>query len=263
MTHKHTFLPLTICTAVFLLLMAACTPGPATGETPIVDLAGTEWVLAQHGPADAPRSPITGHAPTLNFETDNLGGNASCNQYGGDYRIDGDRLIIGEIFQTVMACMDTAVMDQESAYRADLGLVHSFTRDGDHLVLFYEGGELRFNRQYPPKDESLEGTPWQLTAFANGGVVHSLIEGSEVTAMFQEGQIRGNASCNQYFAAYRLDGDRLEVGDIGATKMGCEALIMKQEQTFMNALRTAQSYEINGRRLTLLHPGGALIFIAG
>jgi heat shock protein HslJ len=67
----------------------------AAGELPLV---GVAWRLASYGGGT---SPLDGTQISLAFRTDGtLGGIAGCNEYLADYRIDGDRLVIGAIART-------------------------------------------------------------------------------------------------------------------------------------------------------------------
>jgi heat shock protein HslJ len=256
----------TLFAGLILLLTAACAPAAgmtATPETqptpePPTQLEGTEWVLVRYGPTAAPVEPLADNAPTLSFDNGNLGGNTGCNHYGGDYRIEGDRLIIDELFQTLIGCPEP-VMAQEEAYLDALRAADTFTLTGDSLTLFYEGGELFFARHQPPADETLERTEWQLTTFVSGETARSLLAGTEITAIFQGGTVNGNAGCNDYHAAYVLAGNELAIGDTAATRIYCDG-IMDQENEFLRTLRSVQSFEIDGRQLSLHHGDGSLIF---
>jgi heat shock protein HslJ len=131
-----------------LLLTVACTPGGSV--TPTVEmlpaqLEGTEWVLVRYGPAAAPVEPLVDNPPTLSFDNGSLGGTTGCNSYGGDFRVEGDQLIVGDIFQTLIACPEP-IMQQEEAYLGALRTVETFTLVDERLTLYHEGGELHFVR---------------------------------------------------------------------------------------------------------------------
>ncbi len=66
-----------------------------------------------------------------------------------------------------------------------------------------------------------------------------------------QGQVSGNASCNNFFGSYvLLAGNRIRfVGNIGATMMACPA--MDIEATLLEALGKIDNYSIDGDRLSL------------
>ena len=127
--------------ALAALILAACTPaGQAAG------LAGTEWALTRlNGQA-----PLPGAALDLAFQADGkVAGSGGCNQSGGDYQTDGDKLSITNLASTMRACADPALNEQEAAYFAALAAVEQFKLDGDHLSLLDAQGSaiLEFARQ--------------------------------------------------------------------------------------------------------------------
>jgi len=113
----------------------------------------------------------------------------------------------------------------------------------------------------------LEGVPWRLDTYLDSkGNRMSLIPGSEITAEFKDGQVSGEAGCNNFFAAYLVDGDRLGISSISFTEMFCiePSGIMQQEETYLKALNDAASYLVNDRRLQIIDLEGQtrLIFTA-
>jgi heat shock protein HslJ len=71
-----------------------------------------------------------------------LTGNGGCNDYNGTYKTDGDKITIGPIATTRMAC-EQAVMDQETAYLAALGNSTTFTLGKNTLELRDANGALQ------------------------------------------------------------------------------------------------------------------------
>ena len=113
---------------VVLVLVAGC----AVARASAVDLNGTSWTLTRLG--DASLVPDT--EVTLHFEDGALGGNASCNAYGGSFTLDGAQIAMSEIFSTMMYCYPEEVMEQEMAYLAALCAATTFQVEGDALSLF-------------------------------------------------------------------------------------------------------------------------------
>ena len=98
------------------------------------DLKGTAWSLVEINGQPI----LDGSTPTLIFEADEIGGNGSCNVFGGDYEASNGKLTIGQVFSTLMYCED--VMDQESAYLATLQEAHGYQiKDGNLQILNADG----------------------------------------------------------------------------------------------------------------------------
>jgi len=60
----------------------------------------------------------------------------------------------------------------------------------------------------------------------------------------QDGTVVGSASCNQYSGPFRIDGDRITIGDLASTMMLCEGEVGAQETVFLGALRAGQTWRI-------------------
>jgi heat shock protein HslJ len=149
---------------ILALILAACAPsgeapGTGNGPTPAVtptgpaatptgppgagnSLANTAWVLVSYGAPGAETPVVAGSTVTLEFEAgDQAGGSAGCNSYGGHYRVDGDAISFSEMVQTLMACEDEQVMEQEAQYLAALETASQFELSGDSLAITYDGGQ--------------------------------------------------------------------------------------------------------------------------
>ena len=105
----------------------------------------------------------------------------------------------------------------------------------------------------PSEVAVLEGTGW--VAESIGG--EPVGEGFESTLFFEaEDRVTGSAGCNGYFASWGADGDGIVFGHIGATMMMCPDEQMAQEQSFMEALNTAERFELRDAKL-LIYSSGA------
>jgi uncharacterized lipoprotein YbaY len=115
---------------------------------------------------------------------------------------------------------------------------------------------------YSVTEQSLAGTSWQVIAYNNGKeAVVSVILDTEITADFgADGQVTGNASCNNYFGAYETDGNNISIGPIGVSAMACSDPegIMEQESQYLAALESADTYKIEGINMEMRTAEGAL-----
>jgi heat shock protein HslJ len=98
------------------------------------------------------------------------------------------------------------------------------------------------------QDVELVGTSWLLESLAGGAVLADV----RTTVTFEpEGRIGGQGGCNSYFASVQLDGERISVGPIGATRMACPPAIMEQEMRYFALLGEARRLERDGATLVI------------
>lgn len=90
-----------------LLGLSACQTSP-TLDTPNIVLEGTWYIEAVQGKAVIDYSP----AQLIFAQDGKLSGNNSCNQFFGQYQLNGQQLKLLPAGNTMKACVD-ALMDQE------------------------------------------------------------------------------------------------------------------------------------------------------
>ncbi len=103
-----------------------------------LSLAGPVWqLLAYNNGKQAIVSVLAGTQITLELREDGtLGGSDGCNRYMSGFTLEGDRLTIGPIATTRMACRGPAgVGEQAAAFAAALGTVTGYRIEGDELTL--------------------------------------------------------------------------------------------------------------------------------
>ena len=108
--------------------------------------------------------------------------------------------------------------------------------------------------------DPLDGTSWLLTAYRRT----TPIAGTQVTATFENGQIRGSGGCNTYSGAYSTNGDQLLVDQLAWTLMACldPEGAMEQEIVIMGFLSNADRFLLDGEQLQILRTDGeALTFV--
>jgi heat shock protein HslJ len=215
------------------------------------ELTGTRWNLVSM----AGEEPLEQSTVTLDFDNGELGGNASCNHYGGPYTLEGDSFSVGEVTQTLMAC--DGVMEQEEAYLEMLQAAESLTLEDDTLTIQTTEGDLVYE---PAVDVALEGTEWMLSGIAENDAIVSTAVDANITATFEGGVMAGSAGCNSYTADYTVDGNSLTLGDAIRTEMACEdEEVMERENSFLAALENVGGYEITRDTLTLLDSEGNMV----
>jgi len=104
-------------------------------------LEGTAWVLDSAPGIDL----AAGASPSAAFSEGRVAGSTGCNRFTGPFALDGDRLELGAIASTRMACAPP-VMALEQAYLEALDRVAHWRIEDGSLMLSDEQGKdlLRF-----------------------------------------------------------------------------------------------------------------------
>ncbi|MDO8887614.1 MAG: META domain-containing protein [Hydrogenophaga sp.] len=127
-----------------LLSLAACALPGAPGAAPLV---GSEWRLEDLGG----RGVLDRVQATLAFpEAGRVTGNSSCNRFFGSYTLMQDRIALGQLAGTRMACAP-AVDEQETRYLDALQKAQRLEVRGTTMLMHVQGLEkpLRFVRIKP------------------------------------------------------------------------------------------------------------------
>lgn len=213
---------------------------------PAIALQGAMWTLQTLNGAPV----LTGTTITLSALEDRLAGSAGCNQYTTPFTLEDNRLSLGAIVTTRMACA-AAIMQQEAAFVAALEAADSLLL-GQHTLSLYdaEGTPLLVFA----RPDALDGTAWALLAL-NG---EPLPQGIVVTLSFKAGGIGGSGGCNTYGGEYQIAGSALTVPPtIVATMMACAEPAMSIEQAYFAALNASAAYTFDGEQLLITDAAAA------
>lgn len=207
-------------------------------------LENTRWQLtALDGEPPVGETPLT-----LEFDAENgVSGFSGCNSYGGTYEASLGRILFGDLFSTLMACLDEALMQQEQTFLQALQNAIAYTIAEDRLTLTTsEGQTLVFVRVW-----SLADTRWQLESLDGEPPAGA----APLTLEFDAaGRISGSGGCNRFSASYTLEGDALRFGPIASTKMAClDEALMQQEMAYLAALADVSHYEQSADSLILFY----------
>ena len=262
-------LPLIAVAAAAAIALAACTSAgasPSGGASPSAKAAagtpleGTAWQLTDYVGPDGKTLPVPeAVGATATFSAGTVAGNAGCNQYHGAYTIDGDKMTVGQVAMTAMAC-SAPQMALETAYTAALQKTATYAITGETLELRTADGKvgLRYAVATPP---SLTKTRWVANQINNGkGGAQGVATGSTVTAIFAEdGTVSGSGGCNNYNGPYTVDGAALDFGPLISTKMACaDEAVSLQEANYFAALDRVTKFDFIGDTLELRDADGAL-----
>lgn len=255
MKTPHLFLP------VLVLVAAACGGGADVSGDATADDGGApvgSWELVEgRGPGgDIPI--LAGHAITLRFDDDGIGGTAACNQYFGVATIDGDSITVTGVGQTEMGCMPQAVMDAERAYLDALVQVTTLERSGERLVLAGPDTELTYERLAPPPTADLIGTRWELDGLILGagpdGAVSS-VDGDGYLVLGEDGTLEGSTGCRRLTGRWIEEGDTIRMTALTADG-DCTLELRDQDGQVVEVLERFRA-EVDGQRLTLTSRDGS------
>ncbi|MCO6450613.1 MAG: META domain-containing protein [Caldilineales bacterium] len=112
----------------------------------------------------------------------------------------------------------------------------------------------------PQPTYALDSVWWRLVAYvdADGAVVDVPVQ-VEITARFENGQVAGQAGCNNYFGSYETSGNELTIQTGGATLMACPDELMAVEQLYLDQLSKVALYAIVGDQLEMGDIDGKLL----
>jgi heat shock protein HslJ len=222
------------------------------------ELVGQVWTLTAL--MGQPPLPVT--AITAEFGADGrVTGSSGCNTYSGPYEVDGNKLSFGQPMASTMMACEPAVMAQEAVYMEALGSVASYEIKDDKLTLY--DGDKTAVAEFEVVKQTLAGTSWEVIAYNNGkGGVTSVVIGTEITADFGEGgQLTGSAGCNGYVADYEIVGNKITISSaVATTRKACQGEgVMEQENAYLAALETADTYKITGMDMEMRTSEGSKV----
>ncbi|HEY7600234.1 MAG TPA: META domain-containing protein [Candidatus Limnocylindrales bacterium] len=209
----------TSLTLAATLLVLACA-GPAASAP---NLDGRQFLSVDVSVNGAPLTLVPGTRIRISFDGTNIGASAGCNHLGGSYRLDGGRLVVGQLAMTEMGC-DPARHDQDTWLSTFLGSQPQVHLAGADLVL--ETGETvvrLVDREVAEPDLPLTGVRWSLTTIIEGDAAMSVPVGVQATLeLTADGNFSLHAGCNQGGGRYTLDGSTITFSDLVLTRMACD-----------------------------------------
>jgi heat shock protein HslJ len=116
----------------------------------------------------------------------------------------------------------------------------------------------------PSSATPLVGTTWLMQSYLdNSGQMAQAQPGGQATVKFtNDGNLSGNATCNQYAGTYQTSGDKMTIVLGPMTLMACsDDALNTQEQDFTKALGSTASYKIQGEQLTLFDQSGNTLLV--
>jgi heat shock protein HslJ len=106
----------------------------------------------------------------------------------------------------------------------------------------------------PSTEDPLDGTSWVLVGYG----LAAPLPGTQITATFENGEVRGSSGCNTYGGSYEVKGDNISVTEIFMTEMACmdPEGVMEQEQTYLEYLSGVATFRVSHGQLQMTRPDG-------
>lgn len=111
---------------------------------------------------------------------------------------------------------------------------------------------------------NLEDIVWALESYGKPNNLKTVLTGTEITARFnsEDGYVIGSGGCNSYGGKYELSGNKLTIIDsLTQTLISCGEEKNQQEEQFLTALQSAESFQIDDGKLTINCIDKILLFI--
>lgn len=103
-----------------------------------------------------------------------------------------------------------------------------------------------------PADPGLRGHTFVSTTVTENGQPRALVGQSRVSLNFtDDGRLIAGVGCNTMAGPVRVDGGRIEVSEMGATAMGCEAPLHEQDSWLSEFLSGKPSWRRDGDNLVV------------
>ena len=189
------------------------------------------WVLKTLNGKDA-KSLFKGALPTLEFhfgDSASISGTGGCNRYSGAFTYQKGIFSAPNLAVTKMLCTEEnqepefllALTNKENGLSIENGVL-KFTFSGTVTLEFEKGTVAEEDKPVKPSEQTLQGD-WVLKTI-DGVDAKTRFKNAAPTISFNFGEkkIFGNDGCNNYNAAFNLEGLNLVVGPILSTRMACE-----------------------------------------
>lgn len=130
-----------------------------------------------------------------------------------------------------------------------------FINDTHHGVdpLAKEEHSVLVKRVARQSNHPLQNVDWRLI-FIDG--FEGLPERAATLTIGDDGRAHGKGPCNGYFGGVKIDGERISVGQVGATQMACEPKLMQAEHAYFQSLAKVENYKLDGDTLTFSDADG-------
>ncbi len=109
--------------------------------------------------------------------------------------------------------------------------------------------------------QDLDGHEYWSTNVVQDGQPFPLVEGTNMTLTFTDGNVRAHAGCNSIGGAFTVEDDELLTTQLSMTEMGCDPERHAQDQFLIDVLSGAPTVTVGGDTLRLATATASIDFI--
>lgn len=232
----------------------------------LLDLGGTKWQLKNVIYKKGTQKSIKEINPDVTyhiaFDVDKtLTGISGCNDYGGIYAIDGNKISINATSIALVVCPGLA-----DDFDKIMSGTTTFDATESTLILnsdYKEYSGLEYERVYELEEFLIVNTEWVLSKvhYTNGDIVPigKLLGGDGSSSDFSHFEIRfleknlleGFSGCNTFGGTYKTDAKQIEINAGNKTEVSCEF-----SNEYADILNNSTSYTIDKSRLVIYSTSG-------
>lgn len=268
---------ITLLALVVLAPLIASCGDDTSGGSEALDLDGRRFWSTSVTEDELDRPLVDDTQIQLSFDDGQLGAAAGCNSMGGGYSVDGDVLVVGDMFMTEMGC-DPARHEQDEFVAGFLGSEPTVAVAGDQLTL--STAEVTIELEDLSGDSlPLAGTTWTITGFIDGEAATSYNVAEPGHLVFEDSTMSGYDGCAAItgpveisdgstggpvegdgefqFGPLSVEGDTTDCGDAEYRDLVHEVLTGQASYTIENAGPGASNLTItntSGLAMTLTSP---------
>ena len=132
---KKTIFLVIVFSTLFGVMLAAC----STTQS----LDATSWRMTSYRDSQGSLAEILPDTVvTADFQSDQVSGNVTCNNYSGTYQTTGNKISIGPLATTMRECIGPdGIMQQEAAFLSAMEAAAQFEIKGDTLEMADDQGD--------------------------------------------------------------------------------------------------------------------------
>jgi heat shock protein HslJ len=121
------------------------------------------------------------------------------------------------------------------------------------ILLFLLAALILISPSAPACAVNLAGSEWRPSRIGTSAISPE----ARLFVQFKSaGQLAGHGGCNRFFGQYKISGNAISIGPVGATRMACAEPLMTLEMAFFSALEGAKTFRRDKTKLVLFDASG-------
>ncbi len=229
----------TLALLTTVLLLAACGTTTTGAGGSGVDLEGRTFLSTGVTEDGTARELVADTRIQISFKDGSISVNAGCNTMFGDYELDGDTLVVGELAMTMMGCPDG--LAEQDAWVGDLLAAGPTVAETDGTLTVTSGTTVitLLDRKIADPDRPLVGTLWRVETLISNDAASSTPGGAEATLTFNEdGTVAVATGCNRGRGTFEQGEGTITISAVALTRMACQDERGELEQAVLKVIET-------------------------